>query len=89
MLYGKPSRTPCTDQSIRRLERSRAMERTNIPRVRVSSSQVPIKEGGTILGGQGEPPDSSSGAFESIKPRYSYISDHLRSVSCHELASLP
>lgn len=29
-----------------------------------------MKEGGTILGGQGEPPDSSSGAFEDIKPRY-------------------
>lgn len=31
---------------------------------------MPVKEGGTILGGQGEPPDSSSGAFETIKPRY-------------------
>ena len=35
----------------------------------VVSLQVPVKEGGTILGGQGEPPDSSSGAFEDIKPR--------------------
>lgn len=32
--------------------------------------QVPVKEGGTILGGQGEAPDSSSGAFGDVKPRY-------------------
>lgn len=32
-----------------------------------------MKEGGTVLGGQGEPPDSSSGAFEDIKPRYPKI----------------
>ncbi|CAN0018399.1 unnamed protein product [Ectocarpus sp. 12 AP-2014] len=35
-----------------------------------AEEKVPVKEGGTILGGQGEPPDSSSGAFETIKPRY-------------------
>ena len=32
--------------------------------------QMPVKEAGTILGGQGESPDTSSGAFEDIKPRY-------------------
>lgn len=41
--------------------------------------QVPVKDGGTVLGGQGEPPDSSAGAYEDIKPRYRDI--HVPRVS--------
>ncbi|CAM9141145.1 unnamed protein product, partial [Choristocarpus tenellus] len=32
--------------------------------------KVPIKEGGTVLRGDGEGPDTSSGAFEQLEPRY-------------------
>lgn len=33
--------------------------------------QAPVKNGGTVLGGQGEPPDSSARAEETVKLRYS------------------
>lgn len=39
-----------------------------------------MKEGGTVLGGQGEPPDSSSGAFEDIKPRFACREQYVRSI---------
>lgn len=31
---------------------------------------MPVKQGGTVLGGRGEPPDSSYGAFEDVEPRW-------------------
>ncbi|CAM9103081.1 unnamed protein product, partial [Discosporangium mesarthrocarpum] len=32
--------------------------------------KVPVKDGGTVLSGHGEAPDTSSSAYEDIKPRY-------------------